>query len=521
MASCGFILSACAAPERPAETAVIASGADLESANPLVTVHPLSRQVQRHALFVTLIKLDSLLQPVPYYARFWNWDAKRTTLTFGLTRDLNWHDGVPTTAADVVFTFNCVRDKRLGSPRAGDLSGVSSVKAVNDSTVIFEFNTPQPTLPIVFAELPLVPAHLLDTVPLTRWRSSNFATNPIGNGPFKFAERVAGRRWRFIRNTQFPPSLGGPAKLAQFVVAVVDESSTKFAGLVSGELDMAGIAPSMAKLVAADSTLRLATPPALFSTIIAFNTTRAPWNDVRVRRAIALSLNRKQLVDAAVAGYGTPAAGAIPPGVPFAEKRAPEYNIAQADSLLDAAGWKRDANHQRVCNGTPLHLNLITVGSSDMAAEQLIQADLRARGIQVDLQVRELATFLGIVRAEKKEFDAAYAGIPGDLALGHIVAMFSSTQRGGALDYTAFHNAILDSALDNARVAQPGAPSTAAWRQVDSLLVQSSPVVWIYHARGVQGLSRKLEHVTLDLRGELTSIAQWTRSGMAKEGVKR
>ncbi|MEP6765971.1 MAG: ABC transporter substrate-binding protein, partial [Gemmatimonadaceae bacterium] len=183
----------CAAPERPAATAVIASGTDLESANPLVTVHPLSRQVQRHALFVTLVKLDSLLQPVPYFARNWNWDIARKTLIFGLTRDLNWHDGVPTTAADVVFTFNSVRDKQLGSPRAGDLSAVNSVKATNDSTVEFEFNAPQPTLPIVFAELPLVPAHLLDTVPLARWRSSSFATNPIGNGPYKFAERVAGR----------------------------------------------------------------------------------------------------------------------------------------------------------------------------------------------------------------------------------------------------------------------------------------------------------------------------------------
>ncbi|MEP6779609.1 MAG: peptide ABC transporter substrate-binding protein, partial [Gemmatimonadaceae bacterium] len=477
--------------------------------------------VQRHALFVTLVKLDSLLQPVPYFARQWDWDAKRTTLTFRLTRDLNWHDGVPTSAADVVFTFNSVRDKQLGSPRASDLSSVSSVNALNDSTVNFEFNTPQPTLPIVFAELPLVPQHLLDTVPLTRWRSSNFATHPIGNGPFKFAERVAGRRWRFVRNEKFPIDLGGPPRLAQFVVAVVDESSTKFAGLVSGELDMAGISPSMATLVAADNSLRLATPPALFSTILAFNTTRAPWTDVRVRRAIALSINRKQLVDAAVAGYGTPAAGAIPPGVPFAENKAPEYNTALADSLLDAAGWNRSANQQRASSGIPLHLNIITVGSGDMAAEQLMQADLHERGIQVDLQVRELATFLGMVRAEKKEFDAAYVGIPGDLALGHIVAMFSSAQRGGALDYTAFHNAILDSALNNARLAQPGAPATAAWRHVDSLLVTNSPVVWIYHARGVQGLSRKLEHVTLDLRGELTSIAQWTRQDAAKAEVKR
>ena len=513
-----FACAACSAPERPPETAVIASGADLESANPLVTVHPLSRQVQRHALFVTLVRLDSLLQPVPYYATRWQWDDARKSLTFYLCANLKWHDSISTTARDVQFTYNSARDKALGSPRAGDLSQVTSVNITNDTTVVFEFATPQSMLPVIFAELPLVPLHLLQSVPLKDWRTNVFSTHPVGNGPFKFAERVAGRRWRFVRNEKFPTGMGGPPKLAQFVIAVVDEPSTKFAGLVSGELDMAGISPSMAKLVADDKSLVLVTHPALFSTVIAFNTTRPPFDDSRVRRAIAISINRRRLIDAAIAGYATPAGGAIPPGVPVADSRVPEFNTVLADSLLTAAGWTLNANHQRARTGSELRIKLITVGSGDMAIEQLIQADLRDRGIQVDLQTRELATFLGLVRAEKKEFDAAYAGIPGDLALGHVSAMFHSSQRGGALDYTGFHNATLDQLLNNARTAEAGNAASVAWHAVDSLLIAESPVAWIYHARGVQGLSRKLEHVTLDLRGELTTISQWTRESGASTG---
>lgn len=505
-------VSGCGVPPRPEATAVIASGADLESANPLVTVHPMSRQVQRHALFVTLVRLDSLLQPQPYFASQWGWDSTRTVLTFALRRDLKWHDGIPTTAEDVKFTFESLNNKSLGAPRAGDVAAVVSVVAPNDSTVQFTFNSAQPALPVIFAEMPLVPAHVLDTVPLSRWRSHAFSTNPTGNGPFKFAERIAGRRWRFVRNDAFPVSMGGPPRLQQFVVAVVDEAATKFAGLVSGELDMAGISPSMAKLVLGDSTLKLETPPALFSSVMAFNTTRAPFDDARVRTAIALSVDRQRVVDAAVAGFGTPAGGAIPPGVPVYEKRAPVVDTARADSLLDAAGWRRDAKGVRQRDGAALHINLITVGSGDMAAEQLLQADLRSRGITLDVQVRELATFLALVRAEKKEFDAAYVGIPGDLGLGQIVAMFQSTQRGGALDYTGFHSATLDSALVRARTAPAGAVALAAWQTVDSLLRDGNPVVWIYHSRGVQGRSRKLQHVIMDLRGELTSISQWERN---------
>ena len=257
---------ACSAPTRPVATAVIASGTDLESGNPLVTVHPLTRQLQRHALFVTLVRLDSSFQAAPYFARAWSWDSHRRVLTFALLRGLRWHDGSPTTARDVVFTYQSLRDKILGAPRAADMASVTGITALNDTAVEFQFATPQSTMPGVFAELPLVPQHLLDTVPLAQWRTNTFAFAPVGNGPFKFAERVAGRRWRFVRNDAFPAALGGPPKLAQLVVAVVDEAATKFAGLVSGELDMAGIAPSMAKLVANDRTLALRTPPALFTT---------------------------------------------------------------------------------------------------------------------------------------------------------------------------------------------------------------------------------------------------------------
>lgn len=501
----------CSAPARPPGTAVIASGADLESGNPLVTVHPMSRQVQRHALFVTLVKLDAALQPVPYFARSWHWDAAHVTLTFVLLRGLAWHDGAPTTARDVVFTFESVRNPKLGAPRAGDFSAVSSVVATSDTSVEIRFSIAQPALPVVFAELPIVPAHLLDSVPLAAWRSYKFSTAPLGNGPFKFGERVAGRRWRFVRNTNFPAAMGGPPHLEQFVVAVVDEAATKFAGLVSGELDMAGVSPSMAHLVKKDPSLFLETPPALFSTLLAFNTTRAPFNDERVRRAIALSINRQRLVDAAVAGYATPAGSAIPPGVAVFEVREPQFLPAIADSLLDAAGWKRGASGMRMQGTSALRVKIITVGSGDMAAEQLLQADLQERGIAVDVQVRELATFLSTVRAEQKDFDAAYTGVSGDLALGHLIAMFHSSQRGGALDYTAFHSTTLDSAFNAARVAAPGLAATSAWRKVDSLLAVHNPVAWVYHARGVQGRSRKLDHVTMDLRGELTTIAQWTR----------
>jgi peptide/nickel transport system substrate-binding protein len=516
----GLIVSAlallsCRPTSREPGTVVIASGTDLESANPLVTVHPMARQVQRHMLFVTLVRLDSLLQPVPYFARSWTWDESRRTVTFTLDSALQWHDGTPTTAADVAFTLARAADSTLGSPRRGDLRAVEQVTTPDPYTVQLRFRAPQAQLPVVFGELPLVPKHLLDSVPVTRWRGHAFATAPLGNGPFRFHSRLPGRQWRFVRNETFPASMGGPPQLEQVVVAVVDEAATKFAGLVSGELDLAGVSPTMAHLVRDDPSLELMSPPVLFSTVLAFNTTRSPFSDVRVRRAVSLAVQRQRLVDAAVAGFATAASSALPPGLPVSPPPTVSTNVAraaaEADVLFDAAGWtRRTPGAPRTRNGQPLTLTLLTVGSGDMAVEQLLQADLAARGIALDIRVMELASFLATVRDTDKQFDLVLTGIPGDIAMGHLSALFDSQQRGGALDYSGFHTSALDNALAAARNAEPVA-ARVAWGRVDSLLQHDMPVAWLYHARGVQGRSVRLENVVMDLRGELVSVTRWTR----------
>src|SRR5436190_9566404 len=98
---CGVALAAlaCIAPQRAPDTVVYASGPYLASGNPLVTVHSLSRQIQRFALFVTLAKYDSALAATPYAARSWSWSADHRQLTFHLASDVRWHDDQPTTAA--------------------------------------------------------------------------------------------------------------------------------------------------------------------------------------------------------------------------------------------------------------------------------------------------------------------------------------------------------------------------------------------------------------------------------------
>ena len=505
--ACG---GAACTPQRAADVAVFASGSDLESGNPLVTIHPLSRQVQRHMLFVPLARYDSLLVPEPYGATRWTWSADRRTLTLVLEPALRWHDGRPTTAHDAAFTIDAARDPATGYMRAGDLAAVRAVRAADDTTLVVDFAVPQAGFPLVLCELPMLPRHLLAEVPRAAMRDAPFNRAPVGNGPFRFVERAPGQRWVFARNDSFPAALGGPPRLAGVVIAVVDEATTKFAALASGELDVAGISPTMAPLAARDPALRVLSYPVLFTTALVFNVGKPPFDDVRVRQGIDRSLDRGRIVRAVAAGYATPASSPAPPENPLALAHPPSLDTASADALLDAAGWRRGADGRRAKGGRPFVLELLTVGSGDNAAEQLIQADLGARGIRVEIRQVEMGTLLAAARATPRTYDVLFTGIPGDLSLAYLSAMFDSRQRGGALDYSGYRSPTLDAAFARVRTAGSAAAVREAWDAVQRELVRDVPAAWVYHARGVQGVSRRLEGVQMDLRGELATVAEWS-----------
>jgi peptide/nickel transport system substrate-binding protein len=190
----------------------------------------------------------------------------------------------------------------------------------------------------------------------------------------------------------------------------------------------------------------------------------------------------------------------------------PTRDTLLADSLFDAAGWRRSSVGVRTSAAKRLEFDLLTVGSGDNALEQLVQADLAARGVLVRIRQVELGTFLTQARATDKQFDVLVSGFPGDIALSFLGAMFDSRQAGGALDYSGFHSPKLDSLFAATRSARTNEERVAAWAAVQRLLASESPVAWIYHSRGLQGLSARLHNVVMDLRGEMVSLARWETS---------
>jgi peptide/nickel transport system substrate-binding protein len=442
---------------------LFASGADLQSINPLLTVHPLARQIQRYVLLTTLARYDSTLSPRPYLAKSWEWSSDRRELTFQLERSVRWHDGNPTTARDVVWTLHAAQDPATGYPRANDLAALESATAPNDSTVVLHFRTPPSGFPDVLTDLAILPAHLLDTVAHDRLRQAAWNSTPVGNGPFRFVEHQPNRRWVFAANPSFPAVLGGPPRLARFIIVVVNEPTTKLAALTSGELDVAGIQPAHAEFVRRNPSLRVLSYPILWTDGIVFNLRRPPFDRLQVRRAIDGSIDRQELVDGYIYGFGTPASGPVPPAAP--------HYVPVTNRVKTEVPPPR----------TPISFELLTVGSGEAALEQMLQAKLRPAGFDLRIRQLELSAFLARVYGGAHDFQAAMLGIPGDPGLGYLQPLAE---------------------LSGIRV--PADPEKA-----QQVFADSVPVAFLYHPRGLQGISRRLHGVTMDLRGELPTVHDW------------
>jgi len=498
---------------------VVGMRADFGAFNPIVNTDIYTDELIKYALFTPLIQYDAELRPQPYLAESWELEGD-TAIVFRLRRDVRWHDGVPVTAEDVEFTFDLAKDPTTASLLASAyLSQVESAMVVDSFTIRFDFVRPHAQAIEDFWWAP-VPKHLLEGIPADQLRTAPFNLSPVGSGPYRFVERRANERLVLERNPDFPVALGGPPALERVFFRIIPEAPTMLAELVTGGVHVdIPVSPDQAAQIRSNDALQLFPYPGRTFYYIGWNNRRAPFTDARVRRALALAIDRREIIDALLFGYGTPAVSPIPPWSPLDPGVEPlPYDTAQAAGLLEQAGWT-DRNRDGIrenAQGTPLRFTLMSSDAPlNRAVVEVVQAQLRRVGVAVDVRIVEFQTLLAQHRG--RDFDAVFTSwVLDNFQVGSApMALFHSRWANvpGSANRSSYANPRADALIESGIAETDPAAARRIWGDLTRLLQEEQPITFMFWLDELAAARRTVQNVEMDPRGELVSIARWSLAG--------
>jgi peptide/nickel transport system substrate-binding protein len=413
------------------------------------------------------------------------------TIAYHLRHGVRWHDGAPFTSADVAFTYRAIMDPRTAMESRVGYDRVARVETPDRYTVVFHLKQKwAPFVRTVFSEgasvFRILPEHVLGHVPdINR---ADFNDHPIGTGPYKFVRWQRGDRIEYVANDDY---FGGKPRIRNIVVREIPDETTAGILLQRHEIDLAMVDSATFAAHRDDPDLRAELLPENAFAAYELNTSRPPFDDVRVRRAVAAAIDRESLVRKNTYGTGLLAYADIPPrfwtaGPPPDPNR---YDPAAANRILDAAGWRRGADGMRAKGGRRLQVELTEyAGSATLRNEDVqVQAELRAVGIDATIKTYALATYYGPVDAggilKGGRFDlAAYSWLSGiDLDDS---ALYTCAQRAPSGNNSSrYCSPAMEAAQRAALSIYDDAERRAAYARIEALLARDVPELFLYYVQ--------------------------------------
>jgi peptide/nickel transport system substrate-binding protein len=329
-----------------------------------------------------LVTLDADYRVIPDLARAWEVSADGLTYTFRLATGVLWHDGQPFTSADAKWTLQAIADSK--GVAASTAAMIASIDTPDAATLVVKLkDTWAPFIPnLAWYGTFILPRHLYEGAD---WTQNPANQKPVGTGPFKFVEWLKGDRVTLSANTSYFRQ--GPYMDKVSLLFLKDPSAAFIPLLASGEVDFSQARPAFDRLAelqrASGVKVQTFAHPARY--YLGFNVRRKPFDDVRVRQALNAALNRNEIVEKALQGYGAPGVGFYTPALAWAynaQARVPVFDTAAAERLLDEAGLPRGAA------GVRLRVALLAPDLSPYKEiGQAVQSQLNAVGLTVDLQI--------------------------------------------------------------------------------------------------------------------------------------
>ena len=437
------------------------------------------------SLYDGLVELDSAGRPVPGLARRWEVQDGGRRYVFHLRSGVLWHDGAAFTSRDVTFTFAEMLLKYMARTKAGLEPALAGIDAPNDSTVVFRFKAPYaPLLKRLTAdEAPILPRHLYEgTDPLTNPRNRQ----PVGTGPFKFREWVHGDRLVFERNERY--FVKGRPRIDRLVWRILPNNAAAAIALERGEVDyLAGIeGPQLPRLRRARA-VRVGQHPAgagggwCVNTLVP-NMRKPPLDDVRVRRALSLAIDRRFLAQRLYFGTAEPAHGPFHSALGATDRLAPRLSNdpVAAARLLDEAGFKSSQGKRA------LRLTFTYATPAFGPVAEALRDQFARVGVELALDPMDFNAAAEKVYT-KQDFDIGVAsycnGADPDIGVKRVYDsrnILPIPFGNGA----AYKNLRVDSLFDLAAATIDAQRRRSIYGQVQRILLQDMPYLWLVETNG-------------------------------------
>ncbi|SNX47030.1 Heme-binding protein A precursor [Vibrio thalassae] len=422
------------------------------------------------------------LEVEPALAESWTISEDGKKYTFKLREGVKFHDGSPLNADAVVFNFERMLDEDHPFHNTGPFplsfffSAVEDVKAVDAKTVEFTLNAPFAP----FLSNLAYPTGLIVSPEAVKKYKTEFGRNPSGTGPFKFAEWEANNKVVVVNNENY---WGDKAKVEAVVFRPITDANTRVAEMLSGNLDiMVEVPPVSLDKFSSDSfELKEQAGPHVWFLIL--NAKEGPFADKRVRQAANYAINKQAIVEDVLEGTAQVAAGPTPPAFAWAYNEDLEpypYNPEKAKALLKEAGIKDATLTFYVTEGGSGMLDPIPMATA-------IQADLKAVGIDVNIETYEWNTFLGKVNPglEGKADMAEMAWMTNDPdTLPFLALRTEAWPEKGGFNSGYYSNPKVDALLNAARESTDQAERAKLYKQMQEIVQEDAP--WVFVANWKQ-----------------------------------
>ncbi|MBI2773606.1 MAG: ABC transporter substrate-binding protein [Chloroflexi bacterium] len=396
-------------------------------------------------------------------------DGKQVTVK--IRKGVKFHNGDPLTSADVKYTFERIIDPKTAAVARSFFGDVSAVSAPDESTVVFDLKTPNAAL-IAYMAHPntgIVSKKIGEAnADLTKKETA------IGSGPFKLAEWVPDNFMRFEANKDY--YVAGQPLLAGIRINVVPDETSLVAALRTKAADMAILVDAkVARTLRTESGVTLSAKPSLSYNLLFVNTKRKPFDNVKVRQAIAYAIDRKAIIDAVAFGEGE-VTGPIAPALTnyaLATSQYPLYtrDVAKAKQLLQEA------------NVGPVSFTMLTQTTEPAYAKdiaQLVQAQLSEIGVTMKIETLEFTQWVD--RWLKADFDMA-PGLNGGGPDPDFYVFRYFTDDGNLNFVTSYKNPVSSDAIKTARATTDVAKRKDLYATAQKELVNGVPFIWLYVGR--------------------------------------